>query len=200
MNPPFPSVISVGVTIYALSDMLIYNRRKRAAWYKDQALAYQEAVTAAIDVERSGKELNEEQRLVLGRERVRVKEEEAAERRKHERWWITSWLLDGLKTDDEDEEGEVNAEMKKSEDVEGVIPGESLDKALGFNTGAEVGVRVEAEAETETEKKINQSPILRAVEEQQSQLQSQSPTTIDNIDNKTQPNPTTPNRSWWSWK
>lgn len=86
--------------------MIIWNRRKNRQYVKDQAVLYQEAVTNAIEAESSGKELNEEQRLILGRERVRFEEQEAAERRKKESWWITKWLFSGLKMGDEnDEEG-----------------------------------------------------------------------------------------------
>lgn len=109
--------------------MVIWNRRRHRQFVKDQAVIYQEAVTKAIEAESSGMELNEEQRLILGRERVRFEEQEAAERRKKESWWITKWLFSGLKMGDEnDEEGPPRAGTSGGDGSDS--PGEDKDQTL----------------------------------------------------------------------
>lgn len=117
--------------------MIIWNRKKRRQFIKDQNLLYEEAVTKAIEAESSGKELNEEQRLILGRERVRFEEQETAERRKRERWWITKWLFSGLKMGDEnDEEGVPRSETNNGDGSESL--GEGEDQTLSASiTGSE---------------------------------------------------------------
>lgn len=162
--------------------MIIYNRRKRRAWVKDQAQVYQQAVTDAIEAERSGQELNEEQRLILGRERVRFEEEEAAERRKKERWWITKWLLGGLKMGDEDGEEAIARAQMNSGDT-----GESGDQTPGVST-------------TEPEKQIAQSPILRAVQEQQPQLGELNTSSVQDSSSTPTTEQAQPKGSWWNRK
>ena len=128
-----PPVIILVVVVVTTGDMVIWNRRRSRQFVKDQALIYQEAVTKAIEAESSGKELNEEQRLILGRERVRFEEQEAAERRKKESWWITKWLLSGLKMGYEnDEEGPPRAGMGGGDKSDS--PGEGKDQILSAST------------------------------------------------------------------
>ena len=193
---------------YALIDQMIYNRRKRRQWLKDQTLAYQKGVTDAIEAERSGKELNEEQRLILGRERVRLEEEEAAERRKKERWWFTKWLLEGLSMGDEDE-ADNTAEA-------GTASGEIRTRGDSAGNATQVLARINP---TEDENQIAQSPILSAVQRQESPSQSQSqsqlpsqpsaelelppsPGTETTPTSESSPvaQPSSPKRSWWSGK
>ena len=130
-------VVSFVVAVFCTADMVIFNRRKRRQYVKEQNLLYQEGVTKAIEAESSGKELNEEQRLILGRERVRFEEREAAERRKRERWWITKWLFSGLKMGDEnDEESAPKSETNNGDGSES--PGEGKDQTLSASiTGFE---------------------------------------------------------------
>ena len=65
-------VVAGGVTLFSLGDMIVYNRRKRKAYYEEQnLLAYQrlqEAKEAAIKGIAT-----EEQILVLNRARGRMK-------------------------------------------------------------------------------------------------------------------------------
>lgn len=144
--------------------MIIFNRRKRRAYIKEQNIIYQDRVDAAIKAERSGQELSEEQELILGRERVRLEEEDAAERRKTERWWITKWLLDGLKMG-EGNEAEVVVKARMGSGDAGGSSGEIRDQqTTGLN----------AAIPEKQQQQIASSPILRAVQEQQPQSQSQS--------------------------
>lgn len=140
--------------------MIIWNRRKRRQWVKDQAVLYQEGVTKAIEAESSGKVLSEEQRLILGRERVRFDEQEAAERRKKERWWITKWLFSGLKMGDEDGEEDAPRPASRSGD-ESESPDENEDQTSS--------IRI-----TEPEATIAQSSIMQDFQEQNPQILSQT--------------------------
>lgn len=133
--------------------MIIWNRRKRKQYIKDQNVIYQEAVTKAIEAESAGLELTEEQRLVLGRERVRFEEQEAAERRKKEPWWITQWLFSGLKTGDEDDpEGAPRPGMRGAESAS-ESRGENKDQTLNVGT-------------TEVQETTAQSSAVSAIQEQ----------------------------------
>ena len=84
--------------------MIVYNRRKRKAWYADQARERQNTLTAAIENEKAGLPLSEDQALILNQERIRFNDEEERARRKRERWEylnVKRWLLSGLKSDEE---------------------------------------------------------------------------------------------------
>lgn len=84
------------VAAYALTDMVIYNRRKRKVYYAEQAASRTATLLAAIENEKAGTELTPDQALVLNQERIRFREEE----RKRERWNWKGWLVKGLKTED----------------------------------------------------------------------------------------------------
>ena len=95
-------VIAAGVTAFALTDMILHNRRKRSAFYAEQHALYATRLLDAIETEKSGLPLDEDQTLILNRERARVQAEEA----KKERSWrksIKSMLIGGLKQDEEAE-------------------------------------------------------------------------------------------------
>ena len=64
------------VTTYTLTDMIIYNRRKRNAWLADQVRNKEELITAAIQNEKAGRPLTEDQELALNNERARFEAEE----------------------------------------------------------------------------------------------------------------------------
>lgn len=76
--------------------MVIYNRRKRKAYYAEQAASRTATLLAAIENEKAGMELTADQALVLNQERIRFREEE----RKKERWNWKGWLVKGLKAED----------------------------------------------------------------------------------------------------
>ena len=64
------------VTLYAVASMITYNRKKRNAFYADQIRSQQELVVAAIEAEKAGLPMTEEQQLMLNRERARFQAEE----------------------------------------------------------------------------------------------------------------------------
>ena len=83
--------------------MVLHNRRKRTAFYNEQHALYSQRLIEAIETEKSGRPLDDDQTLILNRERARVQAEEAAK----ERTWgkrIKGVFVGGLKSDDDAEE------------------------------------------------------------------------------------------------
>lgn len=70
------TVVMFGVTGFALVDMVLHNRKKRAAFLDAQHEIYQARLITAIETEKAGLPLEEHQILVLARERAKVKAEE----------------------------------------------------------------------------------------------------------------------------
>ncbi|KAL2047739.1 hypothetical protein N7G274_000781 [Stereocaulon virgatum] len=100
------SVVAAGITAFALTDMILHNRRKRSAFYAEQHSLYATRLLDAIETEKAGLPLDEDQILIMNRERARVQAEEA----KKERSWgksIKVFLLGGLKQEEEEEVPEV---------------------------------------------------------------------------------------------
>ena len=96
---------------------MLYNRRKRDAWYKDQMNAYHAALGEAISRANQGLSLDEDQILLLNNLRAKSAVEE---RRKREGGFIKkSWRslvsATGLKT--EEGEGEGTGEEEFDEDA-----------------------------------------------------------------------------------
>lgn len=97
------TVVAAAITGFALTDMILHNRRKRSAFYAEQRAIYSQRLIEAIETEKSGMPLDEDQTLVINRERARVQAEEAAK----ERSWgksIKGMLMGGLKGDEEEGE------------------------------------------------------------------------------------------------
>lgn len=63
--------------------MIIHNRRKRTAFYNEQHLLYTQRLLTAIETEKAGLPLTDDQTLVLNRERAKVR---AEERKKEQSW------------------------------------------------------------------------------------------------------------------
>ena len=109
-------VLAAGITAYALTDMIVYNRRKRNAWMTDQVAHNEALVTSAIANQRAGLRLTSEQQLALDNERARF---EARERKNAKggwgRWLLTPFesLVGGLRAEEVVEkvkDGEYRAE------------------------------------------------------------------------------------------
>ncbi len=79
--------------------MIIYNRRKRNEYYAEQTALLQSKLSAAITAERTGQPLDDEQVLVLNRERVRLEGEDRKKKKKEEGSW-SKWLFGGLKAEE----------------------------------------------------------------------------------------------------
>ncbi|KAL9135357.1 MAG: hypothetical protein Q9175_003447 [Cornicularia normoerica] len=94
------TVVIVIVAGFSLTDMIVHNRRKRAAFFAEQHAIYSQRLIEAIETEISGMPLDEDQTLILNRERIRVQAEEAAK----ERTWrkrIKGFFIGDLKHDEE---------------------------------------------------------------------------------------------------
>lgn len=84
--------------------MIGYNRKKRKVWYADRKREREEGLLAAIENEKAGLPLSEFQALIMEEERTRFDQAEERARKKRERWqWLNvrSWLVSGLKSDEE---------------------------------------------------------------------------------------------------
>jgi hypothetical protein len=94
-----PIVIAGGVTVYALGDMMIYNRRKRAEFFKEQITIHENAVREARTAIDHGV-ATEAQLAFIAREEkedarlAKIKEEKA---KKGIFKRATGWLFAGLK-------------------------------------------------------------------------------------------------------
>jgi len=97
------SVVAAAIGAFSLTDMILHNRRKRNAFYNEQHALYATRLLEAIETEKSGLKLDEDQTLILNRERARVQAEEAAK----ERTWgklAKGLFLGGMKGDEGEEE------------------------------------------------------------------------------------------------
>ena len=90
----------MGVTVFALGDMILYNRRKRNLFYAEQQTLLQQRLAEAREA--AGKGIaDEDQILLLNRERA-AEEAEAAKKAKKGMWNIMTGVFttDGLKKED----------------------------------------------------------------------------------------------------
>lgn len=94
------TVIAMGVTVFALGDMILYNRRKRNLFYAEQQTLLQQRLTEAREAAAMGI-ADEDQILLLNRERA-AEEAEAAKKAKKGTWSIMMGIFatDGLKKED----------------------------------------------------------------------------------------------------
>ena len=152
------------VTVYALVDMSLYNRRKKKAYYADQYAFLQESLAAAREAAARG-EADEAQILLLNRERAAKEAEQAAKQRKG-MWGSTKeWLLSGMKKDEASEERVNEGGVLSVLGEEGLMkmreePGE--DKADDGGVLASVTTPTQ---ESHHESHRNRGTILEAVEE-----------------------------------
>lgn len=136
--------------------MILHNRRKRAAFYKEQHAIYQARVVSAIEIERAGLPLDEDQVLVLARERAKVQ----AEERKKEQGWLKGVAA------------RFTGASKKDMD-QLVVPSESqmLEKlgvsSVGVLEASEGKARVNARGEVEG---VEDTDLARAVRQKRREL------------------------------
>ena len=116
-------MVTVAIATFSLTDMILHNRRKRSAFYAEQHAIYAQRLMEAIESEKAGLPLDDDQTLVLNRERARVQAEMAAKERSWRKTFKAA-LLGGLKTDDEEEQ----EAGKRAEAVAVPSEGEILQK------------------------------------------------------------------------
>lgn len=155
-------VVAAGITTFSLTDMILHNRRKRSAFYAEQRSLYATRLLDAIETERSGLPLDEDQTLIINRERARVHAEEA----KKERTWgktIKEILMGGLKEEEGVELPVVPTEGEILEKI-GVNQCEILEAADELREGQLDGAQG-VDGPGQGESRIDGSDILQAVEE-----------------------------------
>ncbi|KAI9719784.1 MAG: hypothetical protein M1812_003272 [Candelaria pacifica] len=92
--------VATVVAIYGLGGMMIYNRRQRRDFFKEQGVLHAKALIAARQAASQGT-ADEDQILLLNRERA-AQEAEEARLAKKGMWRRTKdWLYSGLKTEEE---------------------------------------------------------------------------------------------------
>jgi len=135
-------VIAGGVTTYALGDMMIYNRRKRAQFFEEQKAIHASAVHRAKEAIALGTASEEDIKFI-----TREEEHDAQLRAKAEKKGIfgktKEWLFSGLKKEEE------------GDDVG------SSERRLGY----------EALSEEDDTLGERESDIIRAIEEKKMEVQ-----------------------------
>lgn len=85
--------------------MILHNRRKRAAFYTEQHTLYTSRLLAAIETEKAGIPLDEDQVIIMNRERAKVRAEE--EKQNGGLWkGVKGVFVGGLKKDMNDDRKE----------------------------------------------------------------------------------------------
>lgn len=147
----------------------MYNRRQKRLFYAVQASLYQEALLSAIEAEKAGRELTEDERGAINRERLVLKAEQEAEDRKRRRWemlgvgslgeGVKRFFVGGLGMGDEEEGGE-------REVVEAKMAAIGGGGAVAAGEGKTVIGKVEDV--------VSPSRVMQALQEQQQQRQQKS--------------------------
>ena len=158
------TVVVTAVGGFALTDMILHNRRKRSAFYAEQHAIYSQRLIEAIETEKSGMPLDEDQTLILNRERARVQAEEAAK----ERSWgkrIKGVFIGDLKTDEEGATAENVVVSSEGEILQklGVDQMSILERAT--QTDRDSGVNITDSGNIREEGRRDGSRILQAVAE-----------------------------------
>jgi len=135
-----------------VASIITYNRKKRNAFYADQIRTQQELVLAAIEAEKAGLPMTEEQQLMLNREKARF---QAEEERKARPGWVgrvMAPVVGRLGGGVGEREREGDGEKLMGGGAEGVIQA-TEEKIEAFTEGIEKkrGAMVEAIRHTEKE-------------------------------------------------
>ncbi|KAI4214096.1 MAG: hypothetical protein L6R36_009439, partial [Xanthoria steineri] len=80
------TVLAGLITAFSLTDMVIHNRQQRALYHAAQLSLYNQTLASAIEAERNGRALTEEEQNVLNRERMVLKAEAEKEEREKKGW------------------------------------------------------------------------------------------------------------------
>ncbi|KAL9596586.1 MAG: hypothetical protein Q9219_005713 [cf. Caloplaca sp. 3 TL-2023] len=91
------SVLAGIITVYSLTDMIMYNRKQRSVFFATQAAIYTDTLRSAIAAEQEHRPLTDDETAVLNREKM-VLQAEAERQRLHELGWgkrIKAYLLGG---------------------------------------------------------------------------------------------------------
>ena len=147
-------VIATLVTVFSLGDMVIYNRRKRNAFYAEQRMLLQQRLAEAREAAANGT-ANEDQRLLLNRERAAEEAEAAQKARKGPTDYLKAlFSTKGLKEEETDSATDLLGE-------EGLR--KMGEEASSTSTFIETG---EQTRQPEQESQSSQSNILKMVNDQ----------------------------------
>lgn len=110
---------------FAIGDMLIHNRRKRNEWLVEQQRKTAIDVAEARRLESAGMELDEDQILLLNRERAAAESEAARKAKKGVFTKAKESLFGGL-SEEEERGGKIGAAARAAQDqVQDSLPGHS---------------------------------------------------------------------------
>ncbi|KAL8715138.1 MAG: hypothetical protein Q9220_001095 [cf. Caloplaca sp. 1 TL-2023] len=98
------TVLAFIVTSFSLTDMILYNRRQRSIYFEAQESIYAANLMSAIDAEKAGRPLTEDEQSTINRERMVLKAEAEAEERKKRGWGVKKFFFGGLGMGEEEEE------------------------------------------------------------------------------------------------
>ena len=148
----------MGVTVFALGDMIIYNRRKRNSFYAEQQMLLQKRLAEAREAAARGI-ADEDQILLLNRERA-AEEAAAALKSKKGIWGTVKgvFTIEGLKK----EEGRPASGYLVEESSEKI--GEEAIVTIPATIPSEPTSRIESH-----KKSMVQGSILKAVDEKRRQ-------------------------------
>ncbi|KAL8766237.1 MAG: hypothetical protein Q9209_006925 [Squamulea sp. 1 TL-2023] len=161
------TVIAAGVTIFSLTDMIMYNRAQHAVWHAAQLAIYDQNLQSAIAAEKAGRPLTEEEQNVLNRERMVLKAEAEREERKKRGWGISKALFGGMDMGAEDTTDEVkeeggkilgNAEVEGRESLVGLVQQDGVEGAVEDVTEA-IGGHGRVLAAIEEKRREGEKPI-----------------------------------------
>ncbi|KAK2626817.1 hypothetical protein QTJ16_003992 [Diplocarpon rosae] len=141
------SILAGGVTVYALGDMMIYNRKKRAQFFAEQKALHANAVYNARKSIEAGTATEEEIKFIKREDEHAARLEEIARAKAEKKGLFKKgkeWLFSGLKNEEDGEDAE------------------SSEKRLGNESMSEEGVTV----------RERESDIVRAIEEKKMAITS----------------------------
>ena len=114
------TVVAGGVTVYALGDMMVYNRKKRAQFFEEQKLIHRNAVLKAKEAIEFGSASEADIEFVQREEQHDAQVAEAARAKAAKKGIFKrgkEWLFSGLKKDEEDVETLADGKKERYESV-----------------------------------------------------------------------------------
>ena len=140
--------------------MVIHNRQQRALYLAAQSTLYDQTLASAIEAERSGTPLTEEEQNVLNRERMVLKAEAEKEGRAKKGWGVSAALFGGkdMGAEEEEEAGEKGEEVwgdAEGESLKGVVERDGVMAAVRDVAGTRGGVM----AAVEEKRREGEKPI-----------------------------------------
>lgn len=129
--------------------MIIAGRRKSKAWYTEQIALWSSALQDAIDTEKAGRVLSEEQVMLLNNERTLLHEDAERDRRRPSLKKVANWIRRGGKG--EEYEPLPPPIMVQAGVARGVDAGEVGEGGMGLADGErKIDVKAALEAQLRT--------------------------------------------------